>query len=346
MTDPATTPDVPDTLADAPAGVGGLSLHLNPAWPWWLVAATGVGLVGLVLWLYPPRVRHLPPRTRRTLIGLRLAGAVLLVLCLLRPEVRRESTETDEPAVLVLADVSRSMTVQDAPGGASRFEQMAGVLESAGGPLADLGGEGRTAFGLFDVARKPPAEAPDGDGPRPGLPEEPDGDRTGIGSTLEQVVRESDNVSAIILLTDGAQRTTPPDDADPRTAAKKLAEAGVRVFGVPFGSDGAPTAGLDLAVADMRVDPVVFEKKQVPVEATVRAVGGAGREFVARLLIEDRTGASPAGWSPPPRPATPAPSSASPPPPATRRSRSTSPSSRTPPGRSSSPWRSRRWTGN
>ena len=266
-----------------------MSLALNPAWSPWLVLLCGAALVGLVLWTYPPRVRHLSPGTRRTLLALRIAGALLLTFALLRPELRREDTETERPAILFLADVSRSMTVRDGPGGARRFDSLRAALDASAGAIEALGEEMDIAFATFDAARNPPPlgeeEEPSAD-PLAFLPEEPTGDRTALGAVLGGLTRSDAEVATVVLLTDAAQRALPPDDADPGAAAKLLGEAGVRVVGVPFGSDGAPTAGLDLSVEELRVDPVVFEKKKVPVSGTVRIVGGAGREFAVRLLTE------------------------------------------------------------
>ncbi|NNJ26466.1 glutamine amidotransferase [Alienimonas chondri] len=243
-----------------------------------------------MLWTYPPRVRHLSKGVRRTLIGLRLAGAVLLTLLLLRPELRSEETETERPSILLLADVSRSMTVQDGPGGASRFELLRSVLAACAPALEELGEDLDISLATFDGARNPlPAEV-DADAaltePTSVLPEEPTGARTAIGGVLSELSRSDADLTSVFLLTDGAERALPPNDTDARGVAALLAESGVRIVGVPFGSDGAPTAGLDLSVEDLRVDPVVFEKKRVPVSGVVRIVGGAGREFTVRLLTE------------------------------------------------------------
>lgn len=324
-----------------------MSLALNPAWSLTLVLLCGAALVGLVLWTYPPRVRHLAPGVRRTLIGLRLAVAALLVLALLRPELRREDTETERPSILMLIDVSRSMTVRDGPGGASRFEWSRSVLAASSPALASLAEDLDVTIATFDAARNPPP-SPGDDGtpadpadPLAMLPEEPIGPRTALGAVLSNLTRTDPGLTAVVLLTDAAQRALPPDDADPRAAAKLLAEAGLRVVGVPFGSDGGVTSGLDLSVEELRVDPVVFEKKRVPVTAVVRIVGGGGRAFTVRLLVESPPPAAPATrrnscpsipWAAPP-PATPAPSSSCGRKAATRRSPSNSPSSRNPPAR-------------
>ena len=106
---------------------------------------------------------------------------------------------------------------------------------------------------------------------------------------LAALARDPGGVGSVLLMSDGAERTVVRDpDADPLASARALAERGVRVYAVPFGSDGAPTAGIDLAVERLTVDPVAFVKKQVPVSGAVRVVGGANREFEVRLLLETR----------------------------------------------------------
>ena len=267
-----------------------MSLALNPAWSWWLVAAFAGGLAALVILTYPPRVRHLVPGTRRTLIGLRLAGAALLTFALLRPELRREETERDDPAVAIYVDASRSMGVRDEPGGAARYDRLLAALAAAAAPLAALSETAELAVAAFADGRLPASEDADPDSPPADrLPETPEGEATTLGAVLAALARDSGGVGSVLLMTDGAERSVANDpDSDPAAAARLLAERGVRVYAVPFGSDGAPTAGLDLSVERLVVDPVAFVKKQVPVSGVVRVVGGANREFEVRLLLETR----------------------------------------------------------
>ena len=96
------------------------SLTFEPIWPWMVAAPAVVLLLLMVLLTYPQRVRHLPPFTRRLLIGARLAAAVALSLAMLRPSLQFRETE-QQPAILyVVTDSSRSMTVKDGPAGATR----------------------------------------------------------------------------------------------------------------------------------------------------------------------------------------------------------------------------------
>ena len=67
---------------------------VEPAWSWPVVVLIAIGLVTLVLLTYPSRVRHLPIGIRRTLIGLRLVAALLLIFAMLRPEIQYLETDT------------------------------------------------------------------------------------------------------------------------------------------------------------------------------------------------------------------------------------------------------------
>ena len=271
-----------------------MSLALNPAWNWPLVAAFAVGMTALVLATYPPRVRHLAPGARRALLGLRLAGVAALTFALLRPELRREEADRDDPAVLLLADASRSMTVRDEPGGAARYARLREILGESADALTELAESAEVALAAYAGGRLAPGEAVPADAaPADRLPEAPEGDRTHLAAVLAELARDPGGVGSVVVLGDGAERTAGGDAAggaaaDPLAAARALAEIGVRVYAVPFGSDGAPTAGLDLAVDRLTVDPVAFVKKQAPVSGSVRIVGGANREFEVRLLLETR----------------------------------------------------------
>ena len=119
------------------------------------------------------------------------------------------------------------------------------------------------------------------------LPEEPTGDRTALAAVLAGWCGPDPPPSRVLLISDGSQRDLPPSDLPPSAAA---ATAGGGGHPGDRGAAGLRRRGcrpgLDLSVEDLRVDPVVFEKKRVPVSGVVRIDGGAGREFSVRLLTE------------------------------------------------------------
>jgi uncharacterized membrane protein len=92
------------------------------------------------------------------------------------------------------------------------------------------------------------------------------------------------------LLSDGAQRAAAPNNADPRAQAMLYGRQRVPIYTVGFGGSGVSGSAFDLSVEDLLVDPLVFEKKTVPVSARVRVLGAPGRKIAVRLLVEDRAG--------------------------------------------------------
>ena len=124
--------------------------------------------------------------------------------------------------------------------------------------------------------------------------DEATGRQTAIGLALEELLKSTgaEKIVSVLLLTDGAQRAIPPADADPREVARRYGELGLPIYPVTYGGPGGDSA-FDLAVEELSVDPLVFERKAVPVVGRVRITGGAGKAFTVRVLIEDRTGKRP-----------------------------------------------------
>ncbi len=263
-----------------------MSLHFDPIWSWPVVGVVAVLLFGLVLLTYPQRVRHLPAGRRRMLLGLRLLAALLLVVAAMQPVVRYPSEEDEDPVLVVLADASRSMGTPDGPGGVTRREALLATLAEHDAVFRDLSDD--LEIVRYDFGEELKAIVEDEE-----FTAESEATRTAIGTALEQVADELRGrpVLGVVLLGDGAQRATPPDDADPRDVAERdYAVAGVPIYTVGYGGSGIGENTFDLAIDELLVNPVEFEKKVVPVQARLRALGAAGRELRVRLLVEDRTG--------------------------------------------------------
>lgn len=263
--------------------IGGIEPVLSPAWPAPLVFAVAAGLAAFVWFTYRPRIAHLPPGRRRLLLGLRFGTIVVLLFALLRPELRYSETDDSDAVLVILGDASRSMTVPDAAGGKTRRAALVDDLKANAAKFEALGESFEVRY--LDFAET--ASEPEGaDGPKA----EADGEQTAIGATLDALLRSTgaEKIAAVVLLSDGAQRVVPPADADPRDIAQRYGELGLPIYPVPYGGGGE--AAFDLAVEDLAVDPVVFERKAVPLTARVRISGGAGRAYMVRVLLEDRGG--------------------------------------------------------
>lgn len=258
---------------------------VEPAWSWPVVALIAIGLVALVLVTYPPRVKHLPVTTRRMLIGLRLAAAVLLIFAMLRPEIQYLETDTRDAVLYVLRDKSRSMTTPDGPGGKSRRETLVNTLTTSRDQLEKLGESLDIQYFDFDSQLRP------GELLEPTV--KPDGEWTALGFSLDELLKETQTgkqIIGIVLMTDGAQRAIAPFDMAPQTVSRRFQDIQVPLFPVPFGESDVAQSGLDIAVEDIAVDDLVFVRNSVPVDARIKVSGAEGRRFSVQLLIEDRTG--------------------------------------------------------
>jgi uncharacterized membrane protein len=90
----------------------------NPL-PWWALALVVVGAALVASLAYNRRT--LPPTRRAVLVGLRIATLLVLVMFLMRPVSRQPDPDARGPVVAVLVDTSRSMSIEDAAGGARRI---------------------------------------------------------------------------------------------------------------------------------------------------------------------------------------------------------------------------------
>jgi hypothetical protein len=255
---------------------------VEPIWSWPAAILTSVGLVVLVLVTYRAQLRRLSGGGARLLLTLRLLSVLVLTFAMFRPALQKSDTDENPVQLLVLSDVSRSMNTADMPGRISRFKAVRADIAKYEPKWKELGKQVDVRQFDFDRDLLPY---------NPSLTEG-GGDQTAFGKVLEDLLRESrDHRSlGLLLLTDGAQRAIPPFDIDPLSAARKLADSQIPIYAVGYGASSLSTASLDVAVEDLRVDPVVFEKKLVPLSCKVRASGANGQKFRVRVLVEDRSG--------------------------------------------------------
>lgn len=258
-----------------------MSLSVEPIWPWPLVLVTIVGLMVLVVVTYRTQLSSQPAWLARTLLGLRLAAVLVLLFAMLRPMLQKTETNDSQVQMLVLADTSRSTNTADTPANISRFKAIRTDLEKHQAKWKEW--TKTVDVRLFDFAGRL-------------LPFDPElkegtGDQTDFGKTLEDVVRETRDrrTLCVLIFSDGAHRAIPPY-VDPLTAARKLADQEVRVYGIGYGASSLSSAALDLGIEDLIVPEVAYERSRVPVKAKLRATGAAGRKVRVRILIEDRAG--------------------------------------------------------
>lgn len=256
-----------------------MSLSVEPIWPWPVVLLLTSGLAALVVVTYRAQLKALPVGYARLLLGLRLAAVVVLAFAMFRPAIQTSARDESRLQLLVLSDTSRSMNTADMPGNVSRFQAVRTELEKSAAQWKEW--SERIEVRQFDFTRELAEFAPQ--------QKEGQGDQTDFGRTLEGVVRETRDkrTLGVVIFSDGAHRAVPPF-VDPLTAARKLADQQIPIYGVGFGASSLSNASLDIGIEDLVIPEMVFEKSRVPVKAKLRASGASGRKVRVRVLVEDR----------------------------------------------------------
>ena len=267
-------------LESVPADATDVRLAWERPFPTWIAVAVVTVAIAAAWASY--RSIDIAPGRRRTLVALRSAAIVLLAALLAGPllEVPRESVEPD--SVIVLADRSRSMEVEDVAsraGGTRTRDAALREIVGPGTPFAGAGDEHRIAwFGFGDALASLP---PDGAGADPG---EASMDRTLLASAIEQALARSSGrpISSVILVTDG--RTTEPPD---RALVRRLQSEGIAVSSIVLGADEAMG---DASIAGVQAPRRAFSKDLVPVEASVERRGPARARTMKVELVDTSTG--------------------------------------------------------
>ncbi|MBS0208154.1 MAG: hypothetical protein JSS27_04295 [Planctomycetes bacterium] len=254
----------------------------SPVGGWWgLLAAAAV----LVLLLFiGPSSRKLSTNRRRLLIVLRL-GAIAVALWTMARPARVHTTKVKHAStVVILADRSRSMQVDDMAGGLSRWTAERNALDGAAAEIASFDETVQVKAYSFDSELHPLTV----DKGKIGLGEKPDGSQTAIGAALQEVLRQhaSQRLTGVILMSDGAQRAVSPNDVAPQGSARRLGDLGCGLYVVPLGQDRGPGQRRDVAVQSLVVPSTVYVKNELPVTGTIRIDGYANQPVPCQLLFE------------------------------------------------------------
>ncbi|MBM4077061.1 MAG: hypothetical protein FJ267_15635, partial [Planctomycetes bacterium] len=262
-----------------------MTLTFEPIWPWPIVLVTSVALLTLAIFAFRVQRQSLPGRYVSVLLTLRLLSLLALIFAMLRPAFQKTETDETPTELYILTDVSRSMNTDDMPNKTSRFQAIRSDIELHKSRWKDFGK--RVEIRLFDFGQKL----------APYDPELAEGyaEQTAFGRIFEDIKREvrDRRTLGIILMTEGANRAIPPDDIDPLTAARDLAEAQVPIYAVCYGTSSLASSASDFAIEDLVVPEIVFERNRVSVKAKLRTAGANGKKAFVRILLEDRSQPSP-----------------------------------------------------
>jgi uncharacterized membrane protein len=249
------------------------------------VVVIALGLMALLL--LRPTYRVVSQGQWGTLLGLRIAAILLLVVAMLGPTKVSKTREPQIASVLVLFDKSRSMQLPDASGGRSRWEAQRETLSRAVPLLAELAPQLTVKVYAYDAVLQPIEQS----GDRWKFPDAATGNRTDLGSTLHDAVQKEmgQRVAAVIVLGDGAQTAIAPE-VDPHQAARELARLQFPLYTVPFGPAGAASQARDVAIENLQDQYSVFVKNDLVVRGIARIHGYVNQELPLELAIESADG--------------------------------------------------------
>jgi uncharacterized membrane protein len=234
-----------------------------------VVVACALLLLALVYFAYVrPRTR-VGGQTRLSLIALRSALFLLILVLLLKPVVVVPSVIPRSSTVAIVADDSRSMQMADAANGQTRLDAMRGALFDPEGAFQKrLQEKFRTqAYGFSNQLNNV------------GGGEELTGEglSTDVGGALAEAARRSTGapLSAVVLVSDGASNA----GADLAAELRNLRARGLPVYTVGVGSAKRPA---DAELVRVNLPRRVLVGSSVEVEAFVRASGyGATKVRIA-----------------------------------------------------------------
>lgn len=248
---------------------------LGPLANIWVFLVACVAGVWLVFWFYlqvAPRVRW---KALLGLVGARGAALVLAVLLLFQPAVSCEIREGEKPALLLLVDKSRSMSIADYEHRPGRFLQVRHLLGQGADIYRRLREDfavhlfvfDRTAWRVEDAAALAGVSA--------------DGEATVLGDSFLAAARElrGQKADLAVLFSDGIDNS----GTDP---VPKIQELGCRVYTVGVGTRlRAEKKFQDVRITDVVTPRTASAGEMTEVTVYVDADGFPGTEVT--VVLED-----------------------------------------------------------
>jgi hypothetical protein len=267
-----------------------MSLSIEPAWPgvspgtaWALLAVAALVLAALTVWTYLG-VRGGSTKRVVIVLALRLIALAVTVLLMLRPSLAIEEENTLDPSRLLLViDVSKSMSLSDEFGNVSRLKRVQDLLAGAKvkAALQRLADEKKVEVVLYQAAdelRRYDASV------------KADGKSTDVSHWLDDLRREGMSdipVQAVMFFSDGV------DTGEPVRTLQRAAEFRGKWPFVTFGLGSATGTGADkdIALDQIIVEPLpILAKGKVAVKVNVQSPGFDGATTDFSLWFEDRAG--------------------------------------------------------
>ncbi len=277
----------------AASAIEDFAINFDPVGSWMVVSVVTAALAA-VLFAWGPDPSRVSGRGRMLLVVLRLGSFLAILACLLRPTFVSSTKARQQGTVIVLADVSESMSVADGPNGRTRWQEVIVAMAAAKPAAIELVAEGDFDIALWRFDRETQAVIAKREDPLAigAWPDRPSQDETAIGAAIDDTVRASagKNLAGIIVLSDGAQHAYPPRDMPPQSAARRVGDAGVPLWSITFGQQRGTGQGRDAAISNLAVAETVYLKNALEVAGRVRLDGLGDRQVVVKLMAENNAG--------------------------------------------------------
>jgi uncharacterized membrane protein len=253
-------------IATAPPLAALVFENVEHPWIWIVLVVAGIGILFATYWAMFQRSERGPLVT--SLMFLRGAGLLALVLALAKPTWTRDTELVDSGHLAVVVDNSLSMSLAD-PGGKSRYALAREAVDKLRTALRADPARSAIEVDLFDIH---------GTSLNGQLPEQPRVERTDLVRALTEARAHlrSKPLAGMVLLSDGMDNTGRHD-------FHELADSPVPIFTVGFRPD-PESSRLDLAVKRVQAPERVLVHNEIRVDVLVSKT--AGPETQATVTIK------------------------------------------------------------
>lgn len=259
---------------------------LNPIFNSYGVVVALMAGMGLLLLVRPTFGRSTTAR-RTALLAIRICVLLLLLVAMLRPTRVYTTTKQQSAVLMLMLDLSRSMTLPSTIEGKSRWQLQRETLSKLEEQLADLSEDFDLRIYGYDD-RLHPIQMESG---RLAIPSDPSGDLTDIGTTLHEAVQRElgKRLMGAILLGDGAQTAFAPQVEVPE-AGRELARLEYPLYTVVFGPTGDVAQARDVSIENMPEQYTVFVKNELVVKGALRVRGYVNQSIPVELHARNSRG--------------------------------------------------------
>jgi uncharacterized membrane protein len=247
-----------------------------------------VAILGVLAMVWAARsyrwtTRPLGRREKIFLLSLRCIAVVGVLLVLARPVLRWTRLVEDRGTIAMLFDDSRSMRIRDVAAGPqtprSRLEQLDAFLHDNRIALERIRRTHDVQTFAFDASlRVCEPEQLTAKGPSTAL-------ATAVREAFQRTAGDGRRLVGVMLMTDGGDNFSA---VDPLAVAGELAQAGVPVWAVGFGSELPAGQTRSLTARRLTAPARVAVLNRLAARAELLALGLAGRPVQAELLFDDK----------------------------------------------------------